>query len=394
MDISLRARARGGYHWVLVLGLVIAIYCLINLALPHLPLTGFIKSYVVQPVLWGLLAGAVLVLPRYRPAAKSNVKSAIILLALMIGFFQVFLYVIGGLFSSFGKSPYSFTPTGILTNLFFVGAMLAGMELSRAWLINHLGRRHTFLALAFVGVLYTLLSVPLTRITGLRPELESITFLNSTLLPSLAENLLASLLALLAGPLAAIAYRGMLQGFWWFCPILPDLSWAFKGLIGVAVPIVGLVAVNSFYSAKVRRGQPRRRAKEGFPVGWIITSIICVVIIWFSVGLFPFHPSVVLSGSMRPVMDAGDVVIIAKVPADVIKEGDIIQFRKEEQITVMHRVIEIQETEEAKLFITKGDDNDEPDKDPVIPENVVGKHVLTIPKIGWASIVVKSFFTG
>ena len=379
---------------MLVLGLVIAIYCLINLALPHLPLTGFIKSYVVQPVLWGLLAGAVLVLPRYRPAAKSNVKSAIILLALMIGFFQVFLYVIGGLFSSFGKSPYSFTPTGILTNLFFVGAMLAGMELSRAWLINHLGRRHTFLALAFVGVLYTLLSVPLTRITGLRPELESITFLNSTLLPSLAENLLASLLALLAGPLAAIAYRGMLQGFWWFCPILPDLSWAFKGLIGVAVPIVGLVAVNSFYSAKVRRGQPRRRAKEGFPVGWIITSIICVVIIWFSVGLFPFHPSVVLSGSMRPVMDAGDVVIIAKVPADIIKEGDVIQFRKEEQITVMHRVIEIQETEEAKLFITKGDDNDEPDKDPVIPENVVGKHVLTIPKIGWASIVVKSFFTG
>ena len=93
-------------------------------------------------------------------------------------------------------------------------------------------------------------------------------------------------------------------------------------------------------------------------------------------------------------MDAGDVVIIAKVPTDVIKEGDVIQFRKEERITVMHRVIEIQETEGAKFFITKGDDNDEPDTDPVIPQNVVGKVVFTIPKIGWASIVVKSFFTG
>ncbi len=392
MNISVRARV--GYHWWLVFGLVIAIYCLINLALPRLPISGFVGTYVVQPILWGLIAWAVLVLPKYRPVAKLNVRSAIIQLALMIGFFQVLFLVIGGLFSSFGKSPYSFTPLGIITNLIFVGSMLVGMELSRAWLINHLGRRHIFLALAFVGLLYTLLSIPLDRITGLRPELESITFLNSTLLPSLAENLLASLLALLAGPLAAIAYRGMLQAFWWFSPILPDLSWAFKGLIGTAMPIVGLVVVNSFYSAKVGHGQPRRRAKEGFPVGWIITSIICVVIIWFSVGLFPFHPSLVASGSMRPVMEAGDVVIIAKVPADVIKEGDIIQFRKEEKITVMHRVIEIQETEGAKFFITKGDDNAEPDKDPVIPQNVVGKHVLTIPKIGWASIVVKSFFTG
>lgn len=392
MDI--RIRAGGGYHWWLVFGLVVSVYCLINLVLPHLPVSGFVRSYVVQPALWGLLAWAVLVLPKYRPVAKLNVRSAIIQLALMIGFFQVLFFVIAGLFSSFGQSPYSFTPTGILTNLIFVGSMLAGMELSRAWLINHLGKRHTFLALAFVGLLYTLLSIPLARITGLRPELESITFLNSTFLPLLAENLLASLLALLAGPLASIAYRGMLQGFWWFSPILPDLSWAFKGLIGTALPIVGLVVVNSFYAAKAGRGQPRRQAKEGFPVGWIITSIIAVVIIWFSVGLFPFHPSLVASGSMSPVMEAGDVVIIAKLPADIIKEGDVIQFRKEEKITVMHRVIEIQETEGAKYFITKGDANDEPDRDPVIPANVVGKLVLTIPKIGWASMVIKSFFTG
>jgi len=93
-------------------------------------------------------------------------------------------------------------------------------------------------------------------------------------------------------------------------------------------------------------------------------------------------------------MDAGDIVIIAKVPADIVKEGDIIQFRKDERITVMHRVIEIQETEGAKFFITKGDANDEPDTDPVIPENVVGKHILTVPKIGWVAIVIKSFFTG
>lgn len=391
MDISLRDDPRYN-HW-LVFGLLAAIYCLINLTLPRLPISSLASTYVIQPVLWGLLAWAILALPRYRNAGGLRVKAAIIRLALMIGFFQVLLYVIGGLFSNFGKSPYSFTPLGIITNLIFVGSMLVGMELSRAWVINRLGKKHTLLALAFVAVLYTLLSIPLARITGLTLELKSIGFINSTLLPSLAENLLASFLALLGGPLPAIAYRGILQAFWWFCPILPDLSWAFQGIIGTAVPIVGLVVANSFHSPRPRHRQARR-AKEGSLAGWIVITVVAVAIIWFSVGLFPIHPALVSSGSMRPTLDVGDVVIIAKVPANVVEPGDIIQFRRPEKVTVMHRVVEIQEIEGNIVFITKGDANSQPDTDPVIPENVVGKAVYNIPKIGWVAIAVKEFFMG
>jgi signal peptidase len=377
--------------WITIV-LLAGIYLVINLGLLK-GIGSIAGSYIVPALMWALLAVFVLVLPRYRPTAKLRDKAAIIQLAFIIGFIQILVYVIGGLFSSFGKSPYSFTPTGILINLFFVGSMLIGMELSRAWLVNRLGKKRTFLALAFIALLYTLLSIPLAQVTGIKPEVESISFINSTLLPSLAENLLASFLVLLAGPLPAIAYRGMLQGFWWFCPILPDLPWAFKGLIGTALPIIGLVVVNSLYSPHPRH-KKARRAGEGSPAGWIVTTVIAVAIIWFAVGLFPIQPALVGSGSMRPTMDVGDVVIIVKVPADVIKPGDIIQFRRPEKVTVMHRVVEIQETEGAKLFITKGDDNDEPDTDPVIPENVVGKAVFNVRKIGWMAIVVKSFFTG
>jgi len=391
VDISLRDDPR--YNWRLVFGLLAAIYCLINLGLPRLPIDPFARTYVIQPVLWGLLAWAILVLPRYRTAGGLRVKSAIIQLALIIGFFQVLLYVIGGLFSGFGKSPYSFTPTSILTNLVFVGAMLVGMELSRAWLINRLGKKHTLLALVFVAVLYTLLSIPLARITGLTLELDSITYVNSTVLPALAENLLASFLALLGGPLAAIAYRGIIQAFWWFCPILPNLSWAFTGLIGTVVPIVGLVLANSFRSSR-RRPRQARREKEGSLAGWVVTTIVAVAIIWFAVGLFPVHPTTVISGSMRPTLDVGDVVIIAKVSADTVKPGDIIQFREAKGVTTVHRVVEIQESEGQRVFITQGDANSEPDANPVLAANVVGKVIFEIPKIGWAAIAVKEFFMG
>jgi signal peptidase len=378
--------------WITI-ALLAGIYLAINLGLSK-AIGGFAGNYLIIPLLWIIIGVVVIFLPRYRTAAKLKDKTSIIQLALMVGFFQVVLLIIGGLFASFGKSPYSFTPTGILTNLLFVAAMLFGMEFSRAWLVNHLGKKHVFLALALVAILYTLLSVPLTQLTGIRLEVGSIDFINSTLLPSLAENLLATFLALLAGPIPALLYRGILQAFWWFSPVLPDLPWMFKGLIGTALPIVGLVLINSLYSPQTgpKKG---KRAENGSITGWIVTTVAAVAIIWFAVGLFPIRPALVGSGSMEPKMYAGDVVIIAKVPADSIETGDVIQFRVAEEVTVMHRVIEIQETEAgSKVFITKGDANDEPDSEPVIPENVVGKAVMTIPKVGWASIMVKQFFTG
>ena len=391
MDISLRDNPR--YNWWLVFGLLAAIYCLINLILPDIPVNSFARTYVIQPILWGLLVWAILALPRYRSAGGLRLKATIIRLALAVGGFQVVLYVIGGLFSSFGKSPYSFTPTGIVTNVVFVGSMLVGMELSRSWLINRLGRKHTVLAIAFVAVIYTLLSIPLARITGLKAEIASVTYINSTILPLLAENLLASFLALLGGPVPAIAYRGILQVFWWFCPILPNLPWAFKGLIGVAVPIVGLVVANTLRIS--RPGHRRvRRASEGSLSGWIVTTIVAVGIIWFAVGLFPVQPVVVISGSMRPTLDVGDVVIVVKVPVDSIEPGDIIQFREAEGIATVHRVVEVQEVEGNTVFVTKGDDNSAPDPEPVLSDNVVGKVIFNVPKIGWAAIAIKQFFTG
>ncbi|MFH1756181.1 MAG: hypothetical protein ABIA59_10830, partial [Candidatus Latescibacterota bacterium] len=81
----------------------------------------------------------------------------------------------------------------------------------------------------------------------------AVQYANSTFLPTLAENLLASFLAALGGPLPAIAYRGLLMAHEWFWPILPDLHWAYKGLMGTIVPIMGLMVAQRLY---VLQGEP------------------------------------------------------------------------------------------------------------------------------------------
>lgn len=379
---------------LLVAGMLAAVYLVINFLLPVVPINALIKTYLFQPLVWGLFILAMRLSPGNQTLARQSLRRTFFQAALAIAFLQIFLYGIGGLYSGFGKSPSSFTPLGILENLVFVGSMLVAMEISRAWLVTRLGKRHNFLALALATLVFTFISIPWSQIHGFQFQIQSVNLVISSWMPLLAENLLASLLAMLAGARASLAYRGLLAAFWWFCPILPNLNWSLKGLIGAAVPILGLMAVSSYYSAQANRGKSRRSAeKAAFPAGWIVTALISVVIVWFAVGVFPFRPSVIPTGSMIPVINPGDVVIVAKTSGSQVKLGDIIEYRNpKENINIVHRVIEVQGDGDQKIFIAKGDNNNSPDIDPVPQQNVIGKVVLNVPKIGWISLIIKSLF--
>lgn len=384
-------RARGDSRWWLVAGLVGSTYLITSLALPLLDISSFTRTYVLQPLMWGLLVLAIMVLPRYRTSAKLQTRSTIRWLAFGIGFAEIALYVTAGLFSGFGRSANSFTFQGIVTNLVLVASLLIGMEMSRAWLVNQ-GGKHAVMALVLVSLLYTVISIPLAQLRGLQANIETISFVGQVVLPALAESALASALAWLAGPSAAMAYRGILLAFWWFCPILPNLPWALGALVGVGVPVAGIMLVSWLYYTRGNR-LPRRRTREsGFPVGWVAISVFALVMVWFAVGLFPVQPRLISSGSMEPTIEVGDIAISAEVPIETIQVGDIIAFREGHRTVVVHRVFEIKEEGESNSFVTKGDANNAPDSDPVLPDNVVGKVVMVVPNIGWVGIAVKDLF--
>jgi len=85
----------------------------------------------------------------------------------------------------------------------------------------------------------------------------------------------------------------------------------------------------------------------------------------------------------------GDVIIVQKVPPEQVQTGDIIQF-KTENIRVAHRVIDIKEENKQRVLITKGDNNQSADTDPVLPEQVIGKVIGIVPKVGWPSMIIRS----
>lgn len=96
-----------------------------------------------------------------------------------------------------------------------------------------------------------------------------------------------------------------------------------------------------------------------------------------------FVPMKVLSGSMEPRIKVGDIVIAKKVDPLTIKEGDVITYKMNNNTNVTHRVVEVIRNGYDPYFITKGDANNIEDSEQVSGENLVGKLIFTIPKLGY-----------
>lgn len=378
------------YDLFIFLVSIICVFVLTNFILVSFH-NNFLNSYWTKPVLWGLLALVVYKLPGYRTYGIYRARYLLIFAATALSVLQIIALVAAGIFEGFGRSPYSFTPLGIVINIFYVYLPLAGMELGRSWLINRCFKRNSVSAIFWATLIFTLLAFPVSIITGVKTMQGVVRFVGEIFLPTFAENLLASLLAFLGGPVPAIIYRGIIQLFLWFSPLLPNLQWTTQSLIGVAFPALGFAFVQWLYSNAVCQVKKSAYKKEN-PTGWIIVSLISVFIIWFPTGLLGVYPSVIISGSMKPGINIGDMVIVKKLKPEEVKKGDIIQYLREDKKVVTHRVLNVVKNDSGPHFITKGDANHIYD-DPVKFQNLKGKMIAKIPKIGLVSLAIRTMFS-
>lgn len=100
-------------------------------------------------------------------------------------------------------------------------------------------------------------------------------------------------------------------------------------------------------------------------------------------GKVPFVANIafvkILTPSMEPTIPAGSYILAEKTDAGDIKVGDVIMFYSRDAAIYgkinTHRVVEINEENGVRSFITRGDNNPVNDKDPVPEQDVVGKYI-------------------
>jgi len=120
----------------------------------------------------------------------------------------------------------------------------------------------------------------------------------------------------------------------------------------------------------------------------LIVMVFVVVSSRFSGGeqdLFGYQIKTVLSGSMEPEFLTGAIIAV-KPGGDMtrFKEGDVITFMESQEKLITHRVVEVVKSGEHVMYKTKGDNNDAPDSELVLSENVVAEYTgFTIPYAGY-----------
>lgn len=121
--------------------------------------------------------------------------------------------------------------------------------------------------------------------------------------------------------------------------------------------------------------------------GFLITCV-CISLSVFQAMRQGVQPSflgykffVVLTGSMSPTIEVGDLVIVKETEPEAISVGDVITYSVGNDNVVTHRVKDIVE-EERLQFVTQGDANNVEDMNPVKHEDLVGKVMYHLGGVG------------
>lgn len=95
--------------------------------------------------------------------------------------------------------------------------------------------------------------------------------------------------------------------------------------------------------------------------------------------LFGKKAFIIVSGSMIPTIQIGDVVVIQD--SNSANTGEIIAFRRDTNV-IVHRVIKEMNVNGKTMYQTQGDNNNTADLELVDMQNIEGVYITKIPWIG------------
>ncbi|WP_194397582.1 signal peptidase I [Microbacterium atlanticum] len=152
--------------------------------------------------------------------------------------------------------------------------------------------------------------------------------------------------------------------------------------------------------ARARRARAARRRDEGQSLlhylAVSLSASVLVLLLGLAVAVvgLPFvvggSAMTVLTQSMEPGLPPGTLVVIRPTPVDDIRVGDVItyQIRSGESAVVSHRVVSKTYADGELTFLTKGDNNDTLDPEPVKPVQIRGTLWYSLPLLGWVNNVL------
>lgn len=247
----------------------------------------------------------------------------------------------------------------------------------------------------FCGLLAADLAAVMTAgaLEGVTTASEVYQLLLGTLLPALVTSVLLTVLAYYGGVLPPLVYSLVTELVPGLLPVTPGEIWLLELLVRVILPLLFLMILCLQYDGKEEQ-QPAPKPKGAklwlarCGEGAFLAGLTLFVA--FFLGVLPWRPLAIATGSMEPLISPGDMAIVADVDPEELAVGDVIEFRRE-SYQVLHRIVAIdEEADGTRIFTTQGDANNAPDEETVSQEDVTGRLVTAVPALGWLTLWLRT----
>lgn len=339
---------------------------------------------IINPLFW-LILSAVLFFAFGKNYDNKKLRNSIIQYTTVAVLSYIIIYLLSGLFVTFGKNPYNTTFFGLIKNIWMIGVAICAKEYVRYKLINNVYEKDKIKFAILISIVYVLIDIEYGRFIGQTvATLTIIKYISQVIIPNIAKNILFSYTSIHSNCIPAIIYQFVTNLYYWVSPILPNSPWAMTSVIDTVIPAILFLYIR--YEKNKLSPQKDRQTLVNTNPGSIIPLIIAIILaIWFALGIFPIKPVAIATGSMEKELYTGDVVIIKKCKANDVNVGDIIEYQME-GYTVIHRIVQKNQRSGEFYFTTKGDNNNAPDIDEVREEQLIGKVIFKIKYIGYPAI--------
>ena len=358
------------------------------------PLDFNVNKYVSSAYFCVIIISIMFFLPAIHTFGKERTKSQISGLCIAGSVIYIAINFIAGVFlKNIAASPYDISPKGIFINIVTLLPEIIAIIMVRSYIVNAVNRKtkHPIFWIVVVSLYFAVLQFNLTKLSIINNTEDLFIYIAKDIMPEISLSFLTSIICLVGGSIPCIYYMCINKIFLFIFPFLPTLSWFIESVIGIVYPIIFAMLIWEEY--KIMSHKKPSLQKENV-LSFMATLAVLVTFSWFLVGVFPIYPSVILTGSMEPLIYPGDVALIRKFKSEEeiykLKEGDVINF-KIENITITHRIEKIESDEAGNLsFITKGDNNDSHDNWVVLPNDLNGTIEKIVPKVGLPVFLIHS----
>lgn len=372
---------------LLILSLIIL--SSIGLEATHVSLKlGSSYAYILKPMIWIFIGIITFVFFRNEKIVNNKYRREVNFVVVVSTLIYFLLYFVLGYVKGFANNPYDSSLKGIITNLWTFLPMLFVREYVRYYMVNNCNQKRILWWTLFISIMFVVVELNIYKFDSyFETSLATLEFIMQTFIPSLITNLYLTYICYFAGYKTSSMYALLPQLALYVLPILPDVDWATLSILNSAIPFFSYVYINYMIN-KMDKTTNRKQVKTVGIKGWLSMIAVVILMICFGLGLFPIEPLVIASNSMAPKIYKGDIVIIKDADVSGVKKGDVIRYQMEGYY-VVHRVVMINETEDGnRVFITKGDNNDDIDLYPVKESQYAGIVKFDIPYLGYPTLIL------